>query len=269
MIFRNAFTSRLLILGAILFSFFIILNWLTLPSAIYSEEILKIVLQKTDQIFLQLAKLERMIKDIQAPKAIVKNIQQTSSEVKKPVEFKPVRNAQIGVLVLACNRVTVSRALDSLLKHRSSKERFPIVVSQDCNHEPTSAVLDKYTMKGDIVHVRHPDNSQIIVPKAHERFAGHYHVARHYKFALSQVFDAMGFEQAIVVEDDMEVSPDFFDYFAAFLPLLREDRSLLCVSSWNDNGKYSNSSNMFYRSDFFPGLGLTLFHDTNARLDAH
>ena len=41
----------------------------------------------------------------------------------------------------------------------------------------------------------------------------------------------------IIVEDDLEIAPDFFEYFTATLPLLRSDPSLWCVSAWNDNGK--------------------------------
>lgn len=63
--------------------------------------------------------------------------------------------------------------------------------------------------------------------------------------------------------DDMEVSPDFFQYFEAFLPLLKKDKSLFCVSSWNDNGKTGNVEDpySFYRTDFFPGLGWMLRKD--------
>ena len=39
--------------------------------------------------------------------------------------------------------------------------------------------------------------------------------------------------------DDLDVSPDFFEYFAATYPILRADSSLWCVSAWNDNGKAS------------------------------
>jgi hypothetical protein len=55
----------------------------------------------------------------------------------------------------------------------------------------------------------------------------------------------------------MEVAPDFFDYFESFLPVLREDKSLFCVSAWNDNGKRGmvEESKMIFKTDFFPGLG--------------
>ena len=45
-------------------------------------------------------------------------------------------------------------------------------------------------------------------------------------------------------------------------PLLRADKSLWCVSAWNDNGKVALTDNsrpdLLYRSDFFPGLGWML-----------
>ena len=46
-------------------------------------------------------------------------------------------NSVIPVLLFSCNRVAVSRALDLLITHRPSKEQFPIIVSQDCDHQET------------------------------------------------------------------------------------------------------------------------------------
>ncbi len=37
--------------------------------------------------------------------------------------------------------------------------------------------------------------------------------------------------------DDLDISPDFFEYFAATYPILVADPTLWCVSAWNDNGK--------------------------------
>ena len=41
----------------------------------------------------------------------------------------------------------------------------------------------------------------------------------------------------VCVQDDMQLSPDFFSYFEATAPLLDADPSLFCVSSWNDHGQ--------------------------------
>jgi hypothetical protein len=61
-------------------------------------------------------------------------------------------------------------------------------------------------------------------------------------------------------QDDMELAPDFFGYFAAAAPLLDADASLLCASSWNDHGqaRLVRDAARLERSDFFPGLGWML-----------
>lgn len=181
----------------------------------------------------------------------------------RPASWGPSENAAIPVLVIACDRSTVRRCLDKLVQHRPSKERFPIIVSQDCGHEETARVIAGY---GDAVtHIKQPDLADLQVPSDHRKFQGYYKIARHYRWALSQVFRTFKYQAAIVVEDDLEVAPDFFEYFSATFPLLRDDRSLWCVSAWNDNGKEqmvdSKHPEALYRTDFFPGLGWLLLAD--------
>ena len=50
----------------------------------------------------------------------------------------------IAVLVFSCNRVTVQRCLDQLINYRPSAEQFPIIVSQDCDHQQTTDVIKSY-----------------------------------------------------------------------------------------------------------------------------
>ena len=51
-------------------------------------------------------------------------------------------------------------------------------------------------------------------------------------------------DNVIILEDDLEVAPDFFSYFAAAATLLRADKTLLAASAYNDNGqpKFSSDS---------------------------
>ncbi|NWR95940.1 MGAT1 acetylglucosaminyltransferase, partial [Furnarius figulus] len=166
----------------------------------------------------------------------------------------------LPVLVLACDRSTVRRCLDKLLLYRPSARRFPVIVSQDCGHAETARVIASY---GDAVaHIQQPDLSDIAVPPEHRKFQGYYKIARHYRWALGQVFRTFRYRAAIVVEDDLEVAPDFFEYFQAALPLLRADHTLWCVSAWNDNGREHmvdpSQAELLYRTDFFPGLGWLL-----------
>ena len=55
--------------------------------------------------------------------------------------------------------------------------------------------------------------------------------------ALTQVFETLNYETVIIVEDDLDIAPDFFEYFRATYPILKSDPTLWCVSAWNDNGK--------------------------------
>ena len=104
--------------------------------------------------------------------------------------------------------------------------------------------------------------SDIEVPIKEKKFKGYFKIARHYGWALNHTFNVLGYSQVIVVEDDLEFSPDFFSYFEATLPLLRSDPSLMCVSAWNDNGKENlidgSRPDLLYRTDFFGGLGWML-----------
>lgn len=166
----------------------------------------------------------------------------------------------IPVLMFACNRVTVNKALDSLLHYRKDKEKFPIIVSQDCAHPATADVIRSY---GDeIIYIQQPDQSDIEVPKKEKKFKGYFKIARHYGWALNQTLNKLGYQQVIVVEDDLEVAPDFYEYFEATLPILKADSTLWCVSAWNDNGKNGlideTKPEMLHRTDFFGGLGWML-----------
>lgn len=163
-----------------------------------------------------------------------------------------------AVLVIACNRPEVERCLDSLLKYRPSEKKFPIIVSQDCGHMETARVIANYEDK--LMYIKHPDLTDISVPGSMENLKGYYKLSRHYKWALSQVFDVLHQDTVIIVEDDLEVAPDFFEYFEATKVLLDKDPTLWCVSAWNDNGKAGKvrGNDLLYRSDFFPGLGWML-----------
>lgn len=168
----------------------------------------------------------------------------------------------IPVLVFACNRPSIAKCLDNLVQYRPSKEQFPIIISQDCGDDLTKETILRY--KDEVTLIEQPDASIIQVPPKDKKFLGYYKISRHYGWALNQVF-SRGFEFVIIVEDDLNVSPDFYEYFYATYPLLRNDSSLWCVSAWNDNGKVGlieeERPDILYRTDFFPGLGWMLNRD--------
>jgi alpha-1,3-mannosyl-glycoprotein beta-1,2-N-acetylglucosaminyltransferase len=171
----------------------------------------------------------------------------------------------IAVAVITCKRPKyLERAMTSFLKQRGTQgDKFPIIISQDGNDGAmTDLVTSRYVADGVAFHMRHEHDPS--APSIAQRFGknalGYVRIAQHYGFAMRRLFDDFGFQQVIFLEEDMEVSPDFFSYFGAMLPILRQDPMLYCVSAWNDNG-YSNlvmDPRAVYRTDFFPGLGWML-----------
>lgn len=190
----------------------------------------------------------------------IKQLNYSSHEENYQFIKQTSNSSSIVILIIACNRPSISRCINKLLKYRKSKDEFQIIVSQDCIHERTSQVIKSFGR--DLIHIHQPDQKEIQVPSKEKKFSGYFKISRHYKWALNQVFNTYNYGTAIIVEDDLDVAPDFYEYFKATLPILQTDETLWCVSAWNDNGKFAlidrNDPKLLYRSDFFPGLGWML-----------
>ncbi|XP_071493786.1 alpha-1,3-mannosyl-glycoprotein 2-beta-N-acetylglucosaminyltransferase-like [Diadema antillarum] len=182
------------------------------------------------------------------------------SHTKEPEKQYPFSTYTIPIVLIACNRPSaVTRSLNSLLDTRPSAQQFPIYVSQDCGDRKTADAIREFGSK--VVHMQQPDLSPIKLPTNQKKFEGYYKISRHYKWALDQMFLKHSFDAVIIVEDDLDVAVDFFEYFLATYPLLKQDPTLWCVSAWNDNGRdtrIEKNPGLLYRSDFFPGLGWML-----------
>ena len=86
-------------------------------------------------------------------------------------------------------------------------------------------------------------------------------ISQHYKSSLSSTFQIFPrAKYTIVLEEDLDVSPDFFGYFSQTVRLLDEDPSLYCISAWNDQGYEHTSADpsKIYRVETMPGLGWIL-----------
>lgn len=170
----------------------------------------------------------------------------------------------LPIIVFSCNRPeAVRRCLDGLLKHRPDPNKFPIIVSQDCGHAATAQTIQSYGSQ--VTHIQQPDLSEPDVPPQENKFRGYFKISRHYLWGLKQIFRTLNHTAVIIVEDDLDIAPDFYTYFSSTHFLLRKDPSLWCVSAWNDNGKANlvdtGASELLYRSDFFPGLGWMITRD--------
>uniref|UniRef100_A0A3B1JRJ3 Alpha-1,3-mannosyl-glycoprotein 2-beta-N-acetylglucosaminyltransferase n=1 Tax=Astyanax mexicanus TaxID=7994 RepID=A0A3B1JRJ3_ASTMX len=225
------------------------------------------VIRLAEEVESELETQKKLLKQIQSHRSLWEQHKDNPVVTTPPPEANP--QPVIPILVIACDRVTVSRSLDKLIQYRPSVELHPIIVSQDCGHAETARVIGSYGSQ--VTHISQPDLADIPVRPDHRKFQGYYKIARHYRWALNQVFNTFSYSTVVIVEDDLEVAPDFFEYFRALYPILRSDPSLWCISAWNDNGRDGlvdpGKADLLYRTDFFPGLGWMLLKEVWAELE--
>mmetsp|Transcript_38036 Transcript_38036/g.107451 ORF Transcript_38036/g.107451 Transcript_38036/m.107451 type:complete len:572 (+) Transcript_38036:324-2039(+) len=177
-----------------------------------------------------------------------------------PVQADPARNEiTAGVVVVAFNRAQyLETTIESILSvwRDEWKSKFPLYVSQDGGDKMVRETVLKHR---EFKYLNHVESKPPQALNSKENLA-YYRIANHYKFILMVMFDCLQYKKAIILEDDMKLSVDFFEYFQATAPLLEEDETLYAVSSWNDHGQsqFVMNSSQVYRSDFFPGLGWML-----------
>lgn len=233
------------------------------PALMPSDDVVGDVIRMAESFESELGKQKEILSQILTHRSLWRPSNRNRLKVKAP--SSPV----IPILVMACNRVTVRRCLDKLLQLRPSADLYPIIVSQDCGHAATAEVIASYGNK--VAHLKQPDLSDVPVRADHKKFQGYYKISRHYRWALNQVFRNRSHSSVVIVEDDLEVAPDFFEYFRALLPVLNSDPSLWCVSAWNDNGREGyvdpGRADLLYRTDFFPGLGWMLLREAWEELE--
>jgi hypothetical protein len=151
------------------------------------------------------------------------------------IEPAPKDPKRARALVVICyNRPDyLRRTLNAVATRMPSFNRPHIYVSQDGD---VASVTDVITEFASTFASRHPD-----VPFRHIRHpagalrgdnvpqwaTGYYKLSQHFGWALTKLFDEMGHPRVIVLEDDLEIAVDFFDFFSAVEPLLDTDPNLL------------------------------------------
>ena len=171
------------------------------------------------------------------------------------------------LLIFTCNRENYLEETLTDIKNYIPADcsiGCPIVISQDGSNPKVAAVIERFTasfaeMNIPLVHLKHQSSLRKGSQNSYQALAVHY------GWALKQVFGnsaedsimSVSPQRVLILEEDIHIAPDFFSYFAALAPLLDQDKTLLAVSAFNDNGARSqvHDNKRILRSDFFPGLG--------------
>ena len=191
-------------------------------------------------------------------KALVEKIELQKKRKSVPIEYSTV------LVIMTHDRVAhLKRTLASVLKARNV-EKFQIIVSMDSPSMFAEIRQSVQTVLGNsLIPVRFYEHE---IPFS-LKFSGVAGCTRHVGSILRRVFETEIFEYLILLEDDLLVAPDFFNYFSQVGPLLHPNNpasaGLFCVSAWNDHA-FDNAGLIFdesrvMRTNWYPGLGV-MFH---------
>ena len=158
-----------------------------------------------------------------------------------------------ALVVICFNRPGyLKRTLDGVLKHY--RPGVDLFVSQDGQNSGVSAAIINFINRArDLKSL----NVEHLVHTNQIRGNGYEKLAQHFGWVLKNMFDHRGYDRVILLEDDMDIAVDFFDYFFTLSPLYDRDDTILAISAFNDNGfkSYVTNPKKIVRSDYFPGLG--------------
>ena len=168
----------------------------------------------------------------------------------------------IAVVIIAYQRAQqLQLCVDNVLR-RMPHRGFRLYASQDGEDFPdVTALLRRYETNGKLTRLVHQRNMSGGTDEEYQNgWESYLAISHHVQFVFTQLFQGSFFNRVILIEEDIEVGIDFFDYMSAMSPLLDRDPTLYCVSAWNDNGKADRIADprAVYRTDFFPGLGWML-----------
>lgn len=203
------------------------------------------------------------------------------SENPKQAVAQRVRESSAVLVVTHSRDIYLARTLHSVFNYHPGGNGWPVIISKD-QQDGEHPGID-----GVVAHFRETAKRRNItfVEWAHAKcyfdapaagpispfvdIKAYRRISRHYFWALRRVFSPpagqpfrTNVSRVVIVEDDMEIAPDFFSYFTSLAPFLDQNDDVYCISAWNDNGISSLSLNtsQLYRTDFFPGLGWMLNH---------
>ncbi len=153
------------------------------------------------------------------------------------------------LLIIASNRPQyLSRTLSYVIKYHPL-DSVPIVIVEDGSSPAVERVVSEMKSKFDerkgkvpFVHVKNTANQNQYFEN------GYWRLCAHFKWALSEVFgnrvlkslknnEFINVRNVILLEEDLQIAPDFFEYFAGTKELLEKDNTLMAVSAFNDNGQ--------------------------------
>lgn len=170
-----------------------------------------------------------------------------------------------AIAIIGCRRDSMLRNVVESLFKMSTIDSYSVYISLGCPESLSEKDESIRELRYDYpsLHLLQYNDLNASIPPPFLR------IQNHYVFILKELFEKRKHSEVILLEDDLALSPSLLNFYEQTFQLLYADRSLLCISAFNDNGYTSlliiNRMAETYdverlrRSAYFPNLAL-LFH---------
>eukprot|EP00960_Hanusia_phi_P043105 755866-Hanusia_phi.AAC.4 len=158
--------------------------------------------------------------------------------------------SKVALLVIA----TFNHDTNDLLQTLSTLLELPeinnhdIYIAQDSSHGKLNSIIHKYVAKGLAQSIMFSDEHEHNPRKRHSNLLVH---------SVKHVLDLpKQYSHIMTIGNSMRFAPDVLDFFYTSAPLLEVDKSLWCVSAFNENGlsHFHWDEWRLLRDSFFSGV---------------
>uniref|UniRef100_A0AC35UEN7 Alpha-1,3-mannosyl-glycoprotein 2-beta-N-acetylglucosaminyltransferase n=1 Tax=Rhabditophanes sp. KR3021 TaxID=114890 RepID=A0AC35UEN7_9BILA len=162
----------------------------------------------------------------------------------------------IPILVLSHNREDgLKRILSQVTRYRPNATQFPVFISQNNVDLTIELITNEFQSQFSNLFHWHPDRLKFTE-------GDQLNYDEHLIYGLDTLFKEMNYTDAIVLEDDIDISRDIFNYFGHFKAALDLDETIWCISAYNPNGLAKlvdkRQKDLVYRSDYFSEYGFMI-----------
>lgn len=161
-----------------------------------------------------------------------------------------------AIVVVGCRRLgDLVETVSSLLQDKQI-DKYSLYLSLGCIEAISkedliySHVFSRFT----ILEYHDPPNFS-------QNSSSFLRIQLHYRFFLRELFEIRHHRRVLILEDDLSLSPSLLHFFESTSPLFEEDRSIACISAFNDHALADKAnSTVLRRTASFPNLAL-MFSD--------
>lgn len=176
-----------------------------------------------------------------------------------------------AIVFIAYRRCAIFEKVFESYKSLPLYPYYDIIISIETNRNKTISCMKNYVNK--LINENNNNNNNKFITLILQHNYTYYskrklrtgppRITHHYYYLLYTLFNSYNYDYLYIAEDDIKATDDTLDYLMQTEYLLREDKSLFCINTFNRQAKQGlvQSSKRLFRTDMNVGWGWLIGRD--------